>query len=112
MTSEQRLDRLERIAKLFVRAGIRYRRNLRELDEKFGILLDAQIRNEDVAIELRRQMEALAVAQAKNEERFAKADERFAKADERFATLERQTDQTLQALLLLMRERRNGKAEA
>jgi hypothetical protein len=63
MTPEQRLDRLERIAKLLVRAGMRARR---EMNEKINILLDAQIRND---------------------ERFAKTDERFAKTDEKFARL-------------------------
>ncbi|HYT50040.1 MAG TPA: hypothetical protein VEL78_06590 [Pyrinomonadaceae bacterium] len=47
MTPEQRLDRLERIAKLFVTAGLRARRNMRQLDEKVGILVDAQIANEE-----------------------------------------------------------------
>ncbi len=46
MTHEQRLDRLERIAKLFVRAGVRYRRDLRDLGDKLNILVDMQIRND------------------------------------------------------------------
>jgi hypothetical protein len=46
MTSEQRLDRLERIAKLMATAGLRARNRVREHDEKIGILLDAQIRTE------------------------------------------------------------------
>ena len=54
MTPEQRLDRLERIAKLFVRAGLRTRTNirsqhdtirdhresLREQNEKINILIN------------------------------------------------------------------------
>lgn len=47
MTSEQRLDRLERIAKLFVSAGMRARRSMRDLDDKIGIMVDAQIANEE-----------------------------------------------------------------
>lgn len=47
MTPEDRLDRLERIAKLFVTAGLRARRNMRDLDEKISILIDAQIANEE-----------------------------------------------------------------
>ena len=47
MTPEQRLDRLERIAKLFVRAGVRPRGDLRQLDEKINIIVDAQIKNEE-----------------------------------------------------------------
>ena len=44
MTSEQRLDRLERIAMLMTRAGSRVRR---EQNDKINIIIDAQIRNED-----------------------------------------------------------------
>jgi hypothetical protein len=101
MTPEQRLDRIERIAKLFVSAGLRARRNLRELDEKIAILLDAQIRGEDRAAQLEEKMKMLIAAQLKNEERFAKSDERFAK-------FETHTDQTLKALMELVKERRNG----
>ena len=46
MTSEQRLDRLERVAKLMVKAGLRARRQIREYDEKILILIDAQIKTE------------------------------------------------------------------
>jgi hypothetical protein len=47
MTSEQRLDRLERIAKLMVKAGLRARGQMREQDEKIRIIIDAQIKNEE-----------------------------------------------------------------
>ena len=47
MTPEQRLDRLERIAKLMVKAGLRARRHSREQDEKLDILIDAQIQSEE-----------------------------------------------------------------
>ena len=101
MTPEQRLDRLERIAKLFVKAGLRARHNMRELDEKMNIMIDAHIQNEERF--------------AKFDERFAKSDERFArfeelltKSDERFIKFEAQTDQTLKALIELVRQRRDG----
>lgn len=87
LTSEQRLDRLERIAKLFVAAGLRARRNLRDMDEKMNILIDAQIRNE---------------------ERFAMSDERFRRSDERFARFEIRTAQTLKALMEIVKKIRNG----
>jgi len=104
MTSEQKLDRLERIAKLFVAAGLRMRHNLRQMDEKIGILISAQIRSEDQAAEVREQMRQMLAAQKKNDERFAKSDERFAK-------LEKQTDQTLKTLMALVKQRRrNGDA--
>jgi hypothetical protein len=43
MTPEQRLDRLERIAKLFAKAGLRARSQFRQ---QYGVLMDAQMRNE------------------------------------------------------------------
>jgi hypothetical protein len=62
MSPEARLDRLERIAKLFVSAGLRARRNMRELDEKFGILVDAQIQTEQRFV-------ALAESQTRTDEK-------------------------------------------
>ncbi|HXT64409.1 MAG TPA: hypothetical protein VN696_15330 [Pyrinomonadaceae bacterium] len=102
MTHEQRLDRLERVAKLFVKAGLRARSNMRRLDEKIAILIDAQIKGEDRMAELDEKMKMLIQAQMRNDERFAKSDERFAK-------FESHTDQTLKTLMELIKERRNGK---
>jgi hypothetical protein len=45
-TAEERLDRLERIARLLVRAGLRARREMRQQDDKITIMMDAQIKNE------------------------------------------------------------------
>ena len=44
--TEERIDRLERIAKLLVRAGLRARREMRQQDDKITIMIDAQIKNE------------------------------------------------------------------
>lgn len=49
---EERLDRLERIAKLLVRAGLRARREMRQQDDKITIMIDAQIKNEKRFAEL------------------------------------------------------------
>ena len=105
MTSEQRLDRLERIAMLMVRAGARVRR---EQNEKINIIIDSQIRNED---------------------RFARNEERFARNEERFATLaddlarshnelaesikelakaQMQTESRLDSLIEIIKRDRNG----
>ncbi|MGH9881810.1 MAG: hypothetical protein ACRD6N_10270 [Pyrinomonadaceae bacterium] len=46
MTPEQRFDRLERIVKLMIKAGIRARRQSREQDEKINMLMDLQMVNE------------------------------------------------------------------
>lgn len=58
MTSEQRLDRLERIAGLVVKAGLRERRETRE---KINALIDAQMRTDEAIAHL-------AHAQANTEE--------------------------------------------
>jgi hypothetical protein len=79
MTSEQRLDRLERIAKLFAKAGLRARSHFQK---QYEVLLDAQMRNE--------------AAFARNEERF-----------ERLADSQIHTDQRLDALIDIIREGRN-----
>ena len=47
MTSEQRLDRLERIAKLFVSAGLRARRNMKDQAEKIDIIINNQIEHDE-----------------------------------------------------------------
>lgn len=79
MTPEQRLDRLERIAKLFAKAGLRARSQFRK---QYEILMDAQMRNE---------------------ERFARNEERF----ERLADSQIHTDQRLDALIDIIRDGRN-----
>ena len=63
--------RIERLAKLIVRAGRRVRRDVRDQDDKINILIDLHLQNEERF--------------AKNEERFARNEKRFAKQDERFA---------------------------
>ena len=50
--TEERLDRLERIARLLVRAGLRARREMRQQDDKITIMIDAQIKNEERFAEL------------------------------------------------------------
>ena len=82
---EERLDRLERIAKLLVRAGLRARREMRQQDDKITIMMDAQI---------------------KNEERFAK----LAQAQTELAESQAHSDQRLDALIDIVRNGRNGKS--
>jgi hypothetical protein len=45
----RRLDRLERIIKLAVRAGLRERRSRREQDERITALVDAQVHTETIS---------------------------------------------------------------
>ena len=83
--TEERLDRLERIAKLLVRAGLRARREMRQQDDKITIMIDAQI---------------------KNEERFAK----LAQAQTELAESQTHTDRRLDALIDIVKAGRNGKS--
>ena len=46
MTPEQRYDRLERIVKLMIKAGLRARRQSREQDDKLDLIINLQIENE------------------------------------------------------------------
>ena len=101
MTSEQRLDRLERIVKLMIKAGLRARQQSREQDEKINILINLQIKNEELF--------------AKNEERFAKNEERFAKNEGVVASLaasQASADERLKSFMetveRVITERRNG----
>ena len=99
MTTEQRLERIERIAKLFVRAGLRERRNRQYLDEKINIIVNYQIQNEERF--------------AKNEERFAENEDRFAKLTDtvnQLAEAQTGTDRRLNSLIELIERDRNGKS--
>ncbi len=87
MTDEQRLDRLERIVKLMIKAGLRARKAAREQDEKINILIDSQMRTDE-------RIAALA----------SKTDERFAKTDERLAALSAKTDERLADMATSVKE--------
>jgi len=92
VTPEQRLDRLERIAKLFVKAGLRARANAREQDQKINIVIDWQVRNEERFAELNAAQVSLAEAQT------------------RLADSQAHSDRRLDALIDIVREGRNGKS--
>jgi hypothetical protein len=124
MTAEQRLDRLERIAKLFVTAGLRMRRDMRRLDEKIGILVDAQIANEDrfavLASSQQQTDQKVAELRIANEERFAELrtanEERFAEVridiDERFAEVRIDIDERFAEVRIANDERFAALAES
>lgn len=110
MTPEERLDRLERIARLMVRAGLRARHNAREHDAKINMMIDAQMRNDERFAQQRvHHDETMGViqdkigilidAQIRNEDRFAE-----------LAKSQSQTDRRLDALIDVIREGRNGKS--
>ncbi len=85
MTPEQRFDRLERIVKLIVKAGLRARGQMREQGEKINMIIDLQMQNE---------------------ERFGRNEERFAK----LAEAQAYTSQRLDTLIEIVREGRNGRS--
>jgi hypothetical protein len=82
MTPEARLDRLERFAKLFVGAGVRYRRDLRELGDKLNVIVNVQIQNN----------ERFARDEALFKSRSAVSEKRFNRDEERLAKLSEKTD--------------------
>src|SRR5260370_40997866 len=94
MTPEGRVERLERIAKLFVRAGRRARADLRQQDEKINILINLHMQNEELFARNEERfakhdenIQALLEFQKRNEERFRQNEERFARTDERLVEL-------------------------
>jgi len=120
MTHEERLDRLERIARLMVRAGLRARREMRQQDDKITIMIDAQIKNEDRFADLadsqNQQGDKIAImidAQVKNEDRFAELAESQKNTDRILAELaesQKHTDRRLDALIDIVQKGRNGKS--
>ena len=94
MTSEQRVDRLERIAKLFVRAGLRERSNRRELDEKINIIVNAQTDKEERFAKLSSE-----ITRSHNE--LAQSLNELAKAQIR-------TENRLDSLIDIVKQDRNG----
>ena len=87
MTSEQRLDRVERILKLFVSAGFRARRDIHAIDEKLDILISNQIRSD---------------------ERFAEKFQRVVAAQAKLAEAQALSDRKLAELIDIIRKGRNG----
>jgi len=87
-TPEGRVERLERIAKLFVRAGRRARADLRQQDEKINILINLHMQNEELF--------------ARNEERFKKNEERFRLNEERFAKNEESVTKQAEIILTIL----------
>ena len=112
MTEEQRLDRLERIVKLMIKAGLRARQQSREQNDKINILIDSQIRYEERASrngELAEQhAERLAALEAKAEEMAARADEKFAAMAAAHEGTERQLQSLAATVEKVINERRNG----
>src|SRR6185436_19873934 len=103
---EERIDRLERIAKLLVRAGLRARREMRQQDDKITIMIDAQIKNEDRYADLRASLN-------QHDEKIAMLIEAQLRTDQRFAELAeslKHTDRRMDTLIDIVQKDRNGKS--
>jgi len=101
MSPEERLDRLEALAGLFVAGEKRRRKNLEEQDEKINILIKMQIENEERFNE----------RFARNEERFARNEDRFERmqlAIDRLVAAQARTEEKLQALIDTLRRTNLG----
>jgi hypothetical protein len=108
MTPEQRLDRLERVAKLLANAGMRARRELRRdlwnHDHKINYLADLQIKNEE-------RFAKLAESQAHLDESHVRLAESQAHLDESHAKLAESqvnTNQRLDALIDIIKNPNGG----
>ena len=101
MTSEQRLDRVERILKLFVSAGFRARRDIHAIDEKLDILISNQIRSDE---RFEEKFQRVVAAQAKLAEAQALSDRKLADLAEAQAL----SDRKLAELIDIIRKGRNG----
>ncbi len=101
MTPEERLNRLERIARLMVRAGLPARRHSREQDDKIDIMIDAQIKNEERFAKLADSHAELAQTQAEQSDKIHIMIAAQIKTDERIGKL---AD--------IIREGRNGKTNS
>src|SRR6266478_6269234 len=120
-TPEGRVERLERIAKLFVRAGRRARADLRQQDEKINILINLHMQNEELFARneerVTKQAEIILTIlefQKQTEEKFRANEKKFARTDKIFIELAEsqvETGRNLKSLINLIREVRNNNSE-
>ena len=127
MTSEQRLDRLERIAKLFVRAGLRARQNMKAQDEKINIIINNQIEYDErfsglnqsldrshnklsQAIERSHNELSQAIERSHNElsQSLDRSNNELSRSLDELAKAQVHTNQRLDSLIEIVRRDRNG----
>ncbi|HEU0253315.1 MAG TPA: hypothetical protein VFR12_09815, partial [Pyrinomonadaceae bacterium] len=107
------LDRLERVAKLFVKAGLRARKQSREQDEKINILIHSQMEATGQIIELKGTVRDLATGQANHHEILERLAAGHAEHDEILKGLaagQAKTEEALRAFLNRFDQGRNGKS--
>ena len=107
MTPERRLDRLENIVKLMIKAG---RRERKETREKINALIDAQMRTEKALTRFARSTEEEMSGLAREQAKLARAQEH---TEEKLGSFITNTEESLRALIATVdrvaRERGNGK---
>jgi hypothetical protein len=127
MSSEQRLDRLERMLLLVVKAGARERKAIRkgvsearegveDAGEKINALIDAQMRHEEAYAQSKRRtdeaMVELARVQAETREELSRFGRRTDEEMVRLTRVQAETAESLKALIAtvdrMARERGNG----
>ena len=117
MTPEQRLDRLERVAKLFVAAGLRAREQSRDQHENINILINMHMQNGEQwraeSHALNEKINILIDAQLDTNEQIRGLVSGQARADKETAELRKShklTDQALRAFINSLRKGHNGKS--
>jgi len=112
MTSEQRLDRLERIAKLFVRAGLRAGRNMKALDDKINIIINNQIEHDDRFAKMSRSMEQtqrdLTQSIERSHSELSQSHNELSHSMNELAKAQAHTSGRLDTLIEIVRRDRNG----
>ena len=101
MTSEQRFERLERIAKLFVRAGLRARRNIKEQAEKIDIIINNQIEHDERFAGLNQSLE-------RSHNELTESHTQLSHSMSDLAKAQVHTNQRLDSLIEIVRRDRNG----
>jgi len=108
MTPEQRLDRLERVAKLFVAAGLRAREQSRGQNEKINILISMHMQHEEhsraESHALNEKINILIDTQMQTTEQIKGLAAGQARADQETAALKK----SLQAFIDSLRKGHNG----
>ena len=105
MTSEQRLDRLERIAKLFVQAGLRARRNMKGQDEKINIIINNQIERD---VRFAQMSQSIERTHSELSQSIERSHNELSQSMNELAKAQIHTSGRLDALIEIVRRDRNG----
>src|SRR5690349_12306780 len=91
MTTDQRLDRIERILILYFKAGRRQRKHVREVDEKINILINMHIENEDGFRQLKERFD-------QTDRQMKETDRQMKETDRRMRETDRKWNETVREL--------------